>query len=73
MSPAPTHARRVEGFIHFSSDDYRAAAQACRAAAALAAQDAEKQNNPSVIRMFNDSARRYRDLAEKLELAARVR
>jgi hypothetical protein len=63
---------RVPGFILFSADDYKAAAQACRVAAAQADGDAKRQANPSMVKLFTDSANRYRELAEKFELAARV-
>lgn len=63
---------RVPGFLLFSADDYRAAAQACRVAAVQAEDDAGKQTNPQTIKQFNATAKRYRELAEKFELAARV-
>jgi hypothetical protein len=64
---------RVTGFIRFSADDFRSLAQAARVAAAQADVDASNQSNPSIVRQFNDSAMRYRELAEKCENAARVK
>lgn len=72
MPPVEIQPRRVTGFILFSADDYRATAQACRVAAIQAEKDASTQISPGLARMFNASAKHYRDLAQKFELAARV-
>lgn len=63
---------RVPGFIRFSAADYTLLAQASRMQAVQAERDAERQQNPGIVKMFNDIARKYRDLTEKCELAARV-
>lgn len=49
--------------------ELQAAAQACRIAAVQADQDAAKQSSPSVRATFEASAKRFRELAEKLERA----
>lgn len=72
MSPAPLNNGRVPNFLRFSADDYRTVAQACRAASVQAEKDAEAQTNPQVVRLFNDTAKRFSELAEKCENAARV-
>lgn len=72
MPPVELQPRRVTGFILFSADDYRATAQACRVAAVQAETDAATQSSPGLARMFNDSAKHYRNLAQKFDLAARV-
>jgi hypothetical protein len=71
--PAPDlQTARVPGFILFTADDYRTTAQACRIAAVQAEADAAKQTNPSIVKGFNATAKQFRDLAQKYELAARV-
>lgn len=71
--PAPEiQTGRVPGFIRFTADDYRTSAQACRAAAVQAEKDAGAQSNPQTTKLFNDVAKRFRELAEKHELAAKV-
>jgi hypothetical protein len=42
-------------------------AQAARVAAAQAEADAEKQSSPSIRAMFDNSARRFRELAARFE------
>lgn len=72
MPIAEPQNQRVTRFIHFTPEDYKASAQACRVAAAQAENDAAKQGNPGIVKMFNDTAKRFRDLAQKHELAAKV-
>lgn len=67
-----TQTVRVTNFIRFTADDYRTSAQACRAAAVQAEKDAEAQTNPQMLDLFIGVAKRFRELAEKHELAARV-
>lgn len=73
MTAPPLQTGRVPGFLHFTADDYRTSAQACRVAAYKAEQDAKAQTNPQVIEGFLASAKRYRELAQKHENAARVK
>lgn len=73
MPTAAIENGRVPGFIKFTADDFRSLAQAARVAAAQAEADARAQSNPSIVRQFNDSAKRYRELAEKCEQSARVK
>jgi hypothetical protein len=54
-----------------SDTEKQAAAQACRVAQHQAEVDAAKQSNPGVRATFDLQAKRYRELAAKLE-AARV-
>lgn len=72
MPPAPLDNARVTNFIRFSADDYRALAMAARAKAYQAEKDAEGQTNPQVRAAFMADARRFKELAEKCENAARV-
>lgn len=72
MPPSSRETGRVPGFLHFTADDYRAAAMALRIAAVQAEKDAENQRGSSTAERFIDLARRRRELAEKYELAARV-
>jgi hypothetical protein len=55
--------------INLSPDELQDAAQAARVAAAQAEKDAEKQSSPSIRAMFDSSARRFRELAERFERA----
>lgn len=68
MTPVESHTRRVTKPGELTKDEYGSAAQACRLAAYQAESDAAKQSNPSVAKIFNDSARRFRALAAKLEV-----
>lgn len=63
---------RVPGFIRFTAMDYSALAAGARVMALQAERDAAAQENLTVVKLFNDSAKYYRELAEKCELAARV-
>lgn len=72
MPAPPLENGRVPRFIPLTADDHRTSAQACRVAAVQAEDDAAKQTNPQTARLFNTMAKRYRDLAEKHELIARV-
>lgn len=62
----------MPNFIRFSPDDYRALAMAARASAYTAEKDGQGQSNPSVRARFLADAKRFRELAEKCENAARV-
>ena len=53
--------------INLASDELQDAAQAARVAAAQAEADAEKQSSPSIRAMFDNSARRFRELAARFE------
>ena len=55
-----------------TDDELQDAAQAARIASVQAEGDAERQSNPRIKGMFDSSARRWRELAEKFE-RARVR
>ena len=59
--------------LNFTDDELLDAAQAARAASALAEKDAEKQSSPKVKGLFENTARRFRELAEKFERARRMR
>lgn len=72
MPAGESHTARVPGFILFTSADYKALEQAARVAAVQAETDAAKQTNPSIVKGFNATAKRYRELAEKCKLAAKV-
>jgi len=63
--------RRTMPPLTFTAEEYRSAAQACRALAYQHEQDALKQSNPSVAATINASARYFSDLAQKYELAAK--
>jgi hypothetical protein len=64
---------RVTGILHFNADDYQSLAMAARLAAVQAEKDAANQTNPGIVETFLRTARRYRELAEKCELARRVK
>jgi hypothetical protein len=55
--------------INLAPDELQDAAQAARIAAAQAEADAEKQSSPSIRAMFDNSARRFRELAARFERA----
>jgi hypothetical protein len=55
--------------INVTSDELQDAAQAARVAAVQAETDAEKQSSPKVKGMFENAARRFRELAERFERA----
>lgn len=57
--------------MSFTAEEYRDAAQACRALAAQHERDAANQQNPSIVKLFNDQAKRFRELAQKFDLAAK--
>jgi hypothetical protein len=58
--------------IELSDDELAAAAMAARGAAALAEKDAAKQTTPTMRSTFEDSARRYRELAERFETGTAI-
>lgn len=72
MPPAPLDNGRVTNFLRFSPDEYRSMAMAARAKAYQAEKDAEGQSNPTVCATFLADAKRFSELAEKCENAARV-
>ena len=53
--------------IDLAPDELQDAAQAARVAANQAEADAEKQSSPSIRAMFDNSARRFRELAARFE------
>lgn len=55
--------------IPFTDEELRDAAQAARIASVQAEKDAERQSNPTIKGMFDSSARRWKELAEKFERA----
>jgi hypothetical protein len=55
--------------LNLSDDELQDAAQAARIACVQAENDSEKQSSPRVKAMFDSSARRWRELAEKFERA----
>ena len=55
--------------LQLTDDELQDAAQAARIACVQAEKDAEKQSNPTIKGMFDSSARRWRELAEKFERA----
>jgi hypothetical protein len=55
--------------LDLSDDELQDAAQAARIASVQAENDSEKQSSPRVKAMFDSSARRWRELAEKFERA----
>jgi hypothetical protein len=57
--------------LNLSDDELQDAAQAARIASVQAEADSEKQSSPRVKSMFDSSARRWRELAEKFERARR--
>ena len=58
--------------LNLTDDELQDAAQAARIASVQAETDADKQSSPRVKGMFENSARRWRELAEKFE-RARIR
>jgi len=55
--------------LQLTDDELQDAAQAARIACVQAEKDAEKQSNPTIRGMFDNSARRWRELATKFERA----
>ncbi|HEU5133620.1 MAG TPA: hypothetical protein VFU13_00625 [Steroidobacteraceae bacterium] len=55
--------------INLAPDELQDAAQAARIASVQAEKDAEKQSSPKVRGMFENAARRFRDLADRFERA----
>jgi len=55
--------------INLAPDELQDAAQTARVAAVQAETDAEKQSSPKVKGMFENAARRFRELAERFERA----
>jgi len=55
--------------LQLNDDELQDAAQAARIACVQAEKDAEKQSNPTIKSMFDSSARRWRELADKFERA----
>jgi hypothetical protein len=55
--------------INLTADELQQAAQAARIGAVQAENDASKQSSPTVRANFEASARRYREIAAKLEQA----
>jgi hypothetical protein len=55
--------------INLAPDELQDAAQAARIASVQAEMDAEKQSSPKVRGMFENTARRFRELAERFERA----
>jgi regulator of replication initiation timing len=55
--------------LQLEDDELRDAAQAARLACQQAEKDAEKQTNPRVRAMYDNAARRYRELAQRFERA----
>jgi hypothetical protein len=55
--------------LNLSDDELQDAAQAARIACVQAEHDAERQSNPRIKSMFDSSARRWRELANKFERA----
>jgi hypothetical protein len=58
--------------LNLSDDELQDAAQAARIASVQAEGDADRQSNPRIKAMFENSARRWKELATKFE-RARVR
>lgn len=57
--------------LHMCDDELQDAAQAARVASVQAEKDAEKQSSPKIRGMFENAARRYRELADIFERARR--
>jgi hypothetical protein len=55
--------------LNLTDDELQDAAQAARIASVQAETDADKQSSPRVRSMFENSARRWRELADKFERA----
>jgi hypothetical protein len=56
--------------MDLTPEDRHRAAMACRAAAHIAEQDAAKQSNPSIRVTFEQEAKKYRELANRFDLAS---
>lgn len=70
--PAPLIVTRVLGFLHFAEPEYRTLADACRIAAAEAEKGALEHVDVGVVKILNARARRFREMAVRMDLAARV-
>ena len=55
--------------LHLTDDELQDAAQAARIASEQAERDAERHTNPTIRSMFDGTARRWRELADKFERA----
>ena len=55
--------------LNLTDDELQDAAQAARIASVQAETDADKQSNTRIRSMFESSARRWRELADKFERA----
>jgi hypothetical protein len=55
--------------LHLTDDELQDAAQAARIASEQAEKDAERHTNPTLRSMFDGTARRWRELANKFERA----
>ena len=55
--------------LQLTDDELQDAAQAARIASVQAEKDSERQSNPQVKGLFDSSARRWRELANKFERA----
>ncbi|HET7810638.1 MAG TPA: hypothetical protein VFL16_08680 [Steroidobacteraceae bacterium] len=59
--------------LELSDDELQDAAQAARIASVQAEKDSDRQSNPQVKALFDGSARRWRELANKFERARLAR
>ena len=57
--------------LKLCDDELQDAAQAARVASVQAEQDAERQSSPKIRAMFDNAARRFRELADMFEKARR--
>ena len=57
--------------LKLSDDELQDAAQAARIASVQSEKDAERQSSPKVRGLFENCARRFRELADKFERARR--
>lgn len=55
--------------LKLEDDELKDAAEAARVASIQAEKEADRQSSPSVRAMFDSTARRYRELAERFERA----
>ncbi len=55
--------------LNLTDDELQDAAQAARIASEQAEKDAERHTNPTIRSMFDGTARRWRELADKFERA----
>lgn len=55
--------------LNLTDDELQDAAQAARIASVQAETDADRQASPRIRSMFENSARRWRELADKFERA----